>query len=104
MALHRLQVSSNARWLSLIAILLAISPAVAQFPDGFTNLQVFPQAFLKTSDALQQQMCESYMDHDFGRFVAHFVVLGPATGPAQPCKGAFDDPAVGQHLKTGAIR
>jgi len=43
MAKRRLQLSSKTRWLSLVAILLAITPAMAQFPDKFTNLQVLPK-------------------------------------------------------------
>src|SRR5271169_7183255 len=47
MTIGRLQLGSNTRWLSLVAILLAITPAVAQFPDKFTNLQVLPKDISK---------------------------------------------------------
>ena len=47
MAIHGLQLGSNTRWLSLVALLLAITPAAAQFPDKFTNLQVLPKDISK---------------------------------------------------------
>jgi tetratricopeptide (TPR) repeat protein len=40
---RRLQLLTNTGWLLLVAILLAVTPAVAQFPDKFTNLQVLPK-------------------------------------------------------------
>lgn len=47
MVIRRLRLGSNTRWLSLVAILLAITPAAAQFPDKFTNLQVLPKNISK---------------------------------------------------------
>jgi len=47
MTIGRLQLGSNTRWLSLVAILLALTPAVAQFPDKFTNSQVLPRDISK---------------------------------------------------------
>lgn len=43
MLIRRLQLLTNTGWLLLVAILLAVTPAVAQFPDKFTNLQVLPK-------------------------------------------------------------
>ena len=40
---RRLQLLTNTGWLLLVAILLGVTPAVAQFPDKFTNLQVLPK-------------------------------------------------------------
>jgi len=47
MAIRRLQLGRNARWVSLVVFLLAITPAVAQVPDKFTNLQVLPKDISK---------------------------------------------------------
>jgi hypothetical protein len=47
MAIRRLRSGSNTRWISLVAVLLAITPAVAQFPDKFTNLEVLPKDISK---------------------------------------------------------
>jgi hypothetical protein len=47
MAIRHLQPSGKTRWFSLVAILVAITPAVAQFPDKFTNLQVLPKDISK---------------------------------------------------------
>ena len=43
MLIRRLQLLTNTGWLLLVAILLAVTSAVAQFPDKFTNLQVLPK-------------------------------------------------------------
>jgi len=43
MLIRRLQLLTNTGWLLLVAILLAVTPTVAQFPDKFTNLQVLPK-------------------------------------------------------------
>lgn len=43
MLIRRFQLLTNTGWLLLVAILLAVTPAVAQFPDKFTNLQVLPK-------------------------------------------------------------
>jgi tetratricopeptide (TPR) repeat protein len=43
MLIRRWQLLTNTGWLLLVAILLAVTPAVAQFPDKFTNLQVLPK-------------------------------------------------------------
>ncbi len=48
MAISRMQTSWKAGWLSLIAFLLAVTPAVAQFPDKFSNLQVLPKEISKS--------------------------------------------------------
>jgi hypothetical protein len=48
MAICRLQLGSNRGWLSLVAILLAVAPAAAQFPDKFSNLQVLPKDISKS--------------------------------------------------------
>jgi tetratricopeptide (TPR) repeat protein len=43
MLIRRLQLLTNTEWPLLVAILLAATSAVAQFPDKFTNLQVLPK-------------------------------------------------------------
>lgn len=43
MAIRSLQPGSKKRLFSLVAFLLAVTPAMAQFPDKFTNLQVLPK-------------------------------------------------------------
>ena len=43
------------------------------------------------------------MDIGDGEAGSVFVVLGEATAAAEPCEGAFDDPALGQNLETDGL-
>jgi hypothetical protein len=47
MAKGRLQLCSKIKWLTPVAILLAVTPVVAQVPDKFTNLKVLPKDISK---------------------------------------------------------
>jgi len=47
MAISSLRPGRQTGWPLLVAILLAVTPAVAQFPDKFSNLQVLPKDISK---------------------------------------------------------
>jgi hypothetical protein len=90
MRIYRLRLSTNKRGLLLVAIFLAITPAVAQFPDKFTNLQV-----------LSKDTSKAEMQHTMRGFVFALNVRCPFCH-VQKADESFDYPADDKDTKKTA--